>query len=309
VSAGTNEPVDPSCRYWKAAIATLPPAKRDAAWQFYATHLADGQTGDTLSGLILLLEANGAFLLTLPGQFHGQLIQPLAERLEALRDELLAHVERQQTALIEYDRVQEAVSGVATLIQEANREFIRTLQSGIGAVDIAGLTSRINHSLETNTLRPIQVALRNLDKHAENADRVSVAAERSIRSWRRVHITGIAGTSFLAALLFAGLVLSWGWWNMEARFRQRLAAQVVRLSATDDAYRQLLWLGISLRLEPWLDESGKAVEDGYCVVVADAESADLKVVGDRKLGMIALKATPLLKRIEMLKHEVDRAKK
>ncbi len=96
---------------------------------------------------------------------------------------------------------------------------------------------------------------------------------------------------------------------MEAHFRQRLAAHVARLSATDDAYRQLLWLGISLRLEPWLDESGKAVEDGYCVVVDDAERADLKVIGERKLGIIALKATPLFKRIEMLKREADRAKK
>ena len=62
-------------RYWKAAISALPIAeKRDAAWEFYLEKFSGNpRAGDTLSGLILLLEANGALLLALPEKFHEQL--------------------------------------------------------------------------------------------------------------------------------------------------------------------------------------------------------------------------------------------
>jgi hypothetical protein len=309
VNASTDETSSPSCRYWKAAIATLPPTKRDAAWEFYAARLADGQAGDTLAAMVLLLEANGAFLLTLPEQFHQELIHPLRAQVAELRDELQSHTERQQKTLIEQDKVQEGVSAAAALIERTNRDVVGSVKGAIDALDIADLASRINRSLESNTLRPMQIALQNLRTHVENADGASLAAERSIRSWRRAHIGGIVGACSLASLLLAGVLLSWGWWKMEDHYRQRLGAQVVRLSATDNAYRQLLWLGISLRLEPWVDQSGKIVEGGYCVVIDDAEDASLKVVGDRKAGVVTLKATPLVKRREMLQHQVEKLTK
>jgi hypothetical protein len=293
VNPNLDETSSSSCRYWKAAIATLPPAKRDAAWEFYATRLADGQAGDTLASLVLLLEANGAFLLTLPDQFHQELLRPLRTDVAALRDELRSNIERQQKTLIEQDKVQEGVSAAAALVQQTNRELVGSVKGAMEALDIAGLASRINRSLETSTLRPMQMAARNLDKYVENADKASFAAERSVRTWRKAHIGGVVGTCILASLLLMGVVLSWGWWKMEDHYRQRLATQVVRLSATDDAYRQLLWLGISLRLEPWVDQSGKIVENGYSIVIDNAEDASLKVVSERKAGVITLKATPL----------------
>jgi hypothetical protein len=66
VTAGTpgNGETD-SRRYWRAAISHLSdPQKRDAAWEFYLRRLEARKSGDTLSALVLLLEANGAFLTT-----------------------------------------------------------------------------------------------------------------------------------------------------------------------------------------------------------------------------------------------------
>jgi hypothetical protein len=50
--------------YWQAAIAALPPEKRDAAWRFYAERGLEvaHEARDTLAGLLLLLEANGLFM-------------------------------------------------------------------------------------------------------------------------------------------------------------------------------------------------------------------------------------------------------
>jgi len=101
---------DVSRRYWKAAISALPTAeKRDAAWEFYLDKLTGTNAGDTLSGLILLLEANGAFLLTLPAKFHEEMTLPIIERLSAMREELQANVEAQRAALSAADAVNEGL--------------------------------------------------------------------------------------------------------------------------------------------------------------------------------------------------------
>ncbi|HEY5705877.1 MAG TPA: hypothetical protein VIS96_09920 [Terrimicrobiaceae bacterium] len=48
--------------YWKAAISCLPSQEmRDAAWEFFVRHLAQNpKMADTFSGVILVMQANGA---------------------------------------------------------------------------------------------------------------------------------------------------------------------------------------------------------------------------------------------------------
>ncbi|VVM05846.1 hypothetical protein [Methylacidimicrobium tartarophylax] len=53
-------------RYWKAAIAHLPPEKQGAAWDWYRSRSEPAQAFDSLSGLLLLLEANAAYLERVP---------------------------------------------------------------------------------------------------------------------------------------------------------------------------------------------------------------------------------------------------
>jgi hypothetical protein len=55
-------------RYWKAAISCLPtPETRDAAWEFFVRHFSQNpKMADTLSGLILVMQANGLYMLEAP---------------------------------------------------------------------------------------------------------------------------------------------------------------------------------------------------------------------------------------------------
>ncbi|MGD9896195.1 MAG: hypothetical protein AB7T14_03825 [Candidatus Methylacidiphilaceae bacterium] len=53
-------------RYWKAAISHLPPEKQAAAWEWYRARSEPAQAFDSLSGLLLLLEANAAYLERVP---------------------------------------------------------------------------------------------------------------------------------------------------------------------------------------------------------------------------------------------------
>jgi hypothetical protein len=302
MSAKAGSETDQPRRYWKAAIATLPPEKRDVAWEFYVNHLAEGRTGDTLSALILLLEANGIFLLTLPEKFHSELIRPLTERFSALRVELLDHFERQQKALVEFDKVEEAMKSASGSIFNTRIELLSRISTAVENVDVAGITNRINLALQSETLKPLQKALRDLDDHAKNLQQATHAAEQSVETWRRVHIRGIVLVAALVSLVFAAAVLCWGWWRMENQYRARLAAQVVRLSGTDDAYRQLLWLGITIRLSTWENPSGRRVKNGYVISIDDAEIASLKSDGDSKKAIVMLKAQPL---VEQLKSSID----
>ena len=52
-------------RYWKAAISCLPTQEtRDAAWEFFVRHFSQNpKMADTLSGLILVMQANGLYML------------------------------------------------------------------------------------------------------------------------------------------------------------------------------------------------------------------------------------------------------
>src|SRR3954463_14415587 len=99
--AETNTP-----DYWQAVIAALPPEKRDAAWRFYAERELGRahEARDTLSGLLLLLGANGLFMercartlqegaagTTGPRPFSdvtAESVRPVLERLEALERRL-----------------------------------------------------------------------------------------------------------------------------------------------------------------------------------------------------------------------------
>ncbi len=59
--AAPAQPIVPD--YWRAAISALPPEKRDAAWDFFQERgLHASAARDTLSGLVLLMEANGLFM-------------------------------------------------------------------------------------------------------------------------------------------------------------------------------------------------------------------------------------------------------
>ena len=63
-----EEDLDQGRRYWKAAIAHLPPEKREAAWEFYLDRLESSAAADTLGGVMLLLEAHLAFFDDLPAR-------------------------------------------------------------------------------------------------------------------------------------------------------------------------------------------------------------------------------------------------
>ena len=85
-----NEEAEEDRRYWKAAISRLPTQEmRDAAWEFFVRHFSQNpKMADTLSGLILVMQANCLYMLDAPKIIHEQAIDPLNDALTRFREEL-----------------------------------------------------------------------------------------------------------------------------------------------------------------------------------------------------------------------------
>ena len=100
IGDAAHEKEPDSRRYWRAAISHLiDPQKRDAAWEFYLRKLEGRKIGDTFSGLVLLLEANGVFLSSLPERIQLELMEPFAERFATIKAHLAQQEARQREIL------------------------------------------------------------------------------------------------------------------------------------------------------------------------------------------------------------------
>ena len=203
---------DLSRRYWKAAISALPAAKRDAAWEFYLDKLAGTNAGDTLSGLILL-EANGAFLLTLPEKFHAELTQPITEQLRAMRQELQANVETQRAALRAADAANESIERANQQLANTTVDFANKVHAAARLIDTTALASQVCAELESSIVSPLRVALRDVPEQTKRIKAATEAAESSIKEWHALHFDGIVFNACLATLGVAGFIscLIWFW--------------------------------------------------------------------------------------------------
>jgi len=210
----SEEDQDVSRRYWKAAISALPTAeKRDAAWEFYLDKFAGTNAGDTLSGLILLMEANGAFLLTLPEKFHHELTQPIIEQLRAMRQELQTNVETQRLMLRAADVANESMERAGQHLANTTVDFANKVQAASRLIDTTALASQVGADLQSSVVSPIRLALRNVPEQTKRIEAATQAAEASIKKWHALHFDGIVFNSCLATLGIAGLLfcLFWFW--------------------------------------------------------------------------------------------------
>jgi len=208
----SEEDQDVSRRYWKAAISALPTAeKRDAAWEFYLDKFAGTNAGDTLSGLILLMEANGAFLLTLPEKFHHELTQPIIEQLSAMRQEMQTNIEAQQLMLRAADMANESIERCGQHLANTTVDFANKVQAASRLIDTTALASQICADLQSSVVSPLRVALRNVPEQTKQIEAAAEAAEASIKKWHSLHFNGIVFNACLATLVAVAFIFCFIW--------------------------------------------------------------------------------------------------
>ena len=148
-------------RYWKAAISRLPTQEtRDAAWEFFVRHFSQNpKMADTLSGLILVMQANGVYMLEAPKMVREQIVDPLNEALTRFGTDLDRAIHRHNDVATEASQSTEVAVKAIKGLDEA-------IRCGWQEVNAAKLAERVHAELEASLLQPIAIQCRLLEQAA-----------------------------------------------------------------------------------------------------------------------------------------------
>ena len=152
--------------YWKAAISCLPTQEmRDAAWEFFVRHLAQNpKMADTFSGVILVMQANGLYMLKVPKLVHDEALVPLGREVSRLRDEMAETLSRHAEVTRDTFAVCEKTRQVAETAAKAAKELDDAIRHGWREVNTEELAVRIQGELETALLRPLVAQCRQVEE-------------------------------------------------------------------------------------------------------------------------------------------------
>lgn len=285
-----NSVEDPSRRYWKAAISALSPAKRDAAWEFYISHFADSETGDTLSGLLLLLEANSIYLEGLPERYHADLVFPLKARLESFQNGLVRNEERLIDAVSSLNRACEKCKETEAATSNAAASVQRCVREAAASVNIKTLTDSITQQIREGALLPFAQKISDLSASTEDIEKAAEHARSSVDAWRRVHLAGIIANGWGVGFLALTILFLFGWTKLNSGFEQRVnrvCYQITQdLNTNQETLRKLAELHVAIRLLP----VGSSIEAPSDALVAEpAEDAVYDTRDGAKRGVIYLR--------------------
>ncbi|MEP6671599.1 MAG: hypothetical protein ABJF10_20720 [Chthoniobacter sp.] len=286
-----------SRRYWRAAISHLSdPQKRDAAWEFYLRRLEARKSGDTLSALVLLLEANGAFLASLPEKIHAELMEPLTERLAAMRSHFAGQEEHQREMLAVLEKAAERNANT-------NARSIGVLATAEGAlrkaatsVDASAVVREVKSQIEEEALLPFKRVLKDLAASAGSVCEATTAAEGAVERWRRVHLGGIAAGLLAVAIMTCSFIIAWFKHDLEQRYERRFTAAVLQLDTSRETLSKLAELGVGVHVLPSSDSAGKTIPRSFAVVIDEAEAAEVREADGRRQGVVFVKAVEILPR-------------
>ncbi len=136
-----EEPEDPH-RFWKAAIAHLPPEKREAAWEWYRSRSEPAHSFDSLSGLLLLLEANAAYLERVP--------RAVQELLESASNPTLGTAPSRDELQQFLGYLHHYTTQLQDLLGSSSQEWQERLQRE--SSQLAALVSQITEQIHQNVL-------------------------------------------------------------------------------------------------------------------------------------------------------------
>jgi hypothetical protein len=276
-------PEPESRRYWRTAISHLSdPQKRDAAWEFYLRRLESRKSGDTLSALVLLMEANGAFL------------DPLTERLATMRSNLANQEENQREMVAVLEKA-------AKINASTNARSISVLGTAEGALrkaascfDAGSVVREVKSQIDEEALQPFKRVLKDLAASAGSIREATNTAEDAVEKWRRVNLGGITATLLGLMIIGSIVIVAWFKHGIQQDYEQRFTAALMQLDTSRKALSKLAEIGVGVRVLPSADGDGKTIQGGYAVVIDGAESADIRDVDGHRLGVVFGKAAEIL---------------
>ena len=276
-----NEEAEEDRRYWKAAISRLPTQEmRDAAWEFFVRHFSQNpKMADTLSGLILVMQANGLYMLDAPKIIHEQAIDPLNDALTRFREEL-AH------AINCHKHVATEACQTAEMAVAAVKGLDDTIRRGWREVNTEKLAERVHAELEGTLFRPLAIQCRQLEKAAPELKDAVQGMEDSTRKLRAFHFKGILAAMFMSCLVIMGGCFAYGWWKLSRHYDQMRDAALERMllvnKRNEEAFTQLTKLNAPIRVVPATDSRKRVIPGKFALVMEHAEDVGIEDTPDGK---------------------------
>jgi len=270
-------------RYWKAAISHLPTQQqRDAAWEFFVHYLAQNpKMADTFSGIVMVMEAHGLYMLALPRKFHDEAVSPLETAMGQFHEDsqkLLVQQREANESTLESCEIarQTAECAAASVIKLDD-----AIRNGWQEVKTEKLAERIHEELETTLLDPLAAQCRELEEATPAIKDAIGELEKSARKLRAFHFRGIVAALCIAFVVITGSCL----WLLIKDHEQKVDKALRFLEQTDshnrEAFRELDRLGARIRVANAIDNRGDTIRDNYALVVEPGYDV---IVQDAKQG-------------------------
>jgi hypothetical protein len=272
-------------RYWKAAVSCWPTQEtRDVAWEFFVRHFSQNpKMADTLSGLILVMQANGLYMLEAPRMVREQIVDPLHEALTRFSTELNLAIDRHKHIVTEATRSTERAVAAIMGLEGA-------ICSGWQEVNAASLAERVQAELEATLLQPLAIQCRALEQAAPAVNEALERMENSTRQLRAYHFKSILAAMLISCLAIAGGCFALGWSKLSDHYELKVKAsleRVVSVSATnDETFTQLTKMNVPIRVVPVVDNRKQTIPRKFALVVNHAEDVGIEDMGDGKRAAI-----------------------
>jgi hypothetical protein len=271
--------------YWKAAISCLPTQEtRDAAWEFFVRHFSQNpKMADTLSGLIMILQANGLYMLEAPRLVREQVIDPLHETLTRFNTELNQATDRHKEIATEAtqstERAVTAIKGLEGAIRSGWRE-----------VNATSLAERVHAELEATLLQPLAIQCRALEQAAPAVNEALERMENSTRQLRGYHFKSILVAMLISCLAIAGSCFALGWAKLAHHYELKVKAALERVVAVnainEETFTRLTKMNVPIRVVPVVDNRMQTIPRKFALVVDHAEDVGIEEMRDGKRAAI-----------------------
>lgn len=256
-------------RYWKAAISHLPTQpQRDAAWEFFINRfVGNPNAADTISGIVLVMEAHGLYMLALPRKFHEEAVTPLEAAMGRFHEDsqklLVQQAEANKAILEACEKAHQTAESATTSIAKLDD----AIRNGWQEVKTEKLAERIHEEMKITLLRPLADQCRQLEEATPAIKDAIDQLENSARKLRAFHFRGI-----LAGMIISFIVITGGYsWMLTKEHERKLHEALENLEQTEsynrEAFRKLDLLGAKIRVADVTDNRGKAVNDNYALVL------------------------------------------
>jgi hypothetical protein len=257
---------------------------RDAAWEFFIRHFSQNpKMGDTLSGLILVVQANGLYMLEAPKMVREQIVDPLHEVLTRFSAELNRAIDRHNDITTEAtqstDRSVMAIKGLDEAIRSGWRE-----------VNAASLAERVHAELEATLRQPLASQCQQLEQAAPAVNEALRQMEDSTRQLRGYHFKSILAAILISCLAIAGGCFAFGWSKLSRFYDLKLKValeRVVSVNATNgETFTQLTKMNVPIRVVPVVDNRKQTIPRKFALVVDHAEDVGIEDMRDGKRAVI-----------------------